>query len=191
MESNAAMPRMTVGALLIAVASHTVASLAAAGLAAATAVPASAQEYIETFTDWTAYQYQEQDGQGGTGQTCFMVSEAKSHSGPGDDPSRIYITHRPWRNETGVVSVKFGFDANDDAAINAAIGANQFELKTWGTELAWPYDGKDREMVNAMIRGIDLVVTASAAGGGATSDTFSLRGFSAAYQEISRTCDVS
>lgn len=170
------MPRMTVGALLIA-----------AGVAA---TPAAGQEYIETFTDWTAYQYQEQDGQGGTGQTCFMVSEAKSHSGPGSETSRVYVTHRPWRDEAGVVSIDFGFEVNDDATINANIGGTQFELKTWGTELAWPYDGKDREMVNAMIRGIELVVTAGAAGGGATSDTFSLRGFSAAFQEISRACNT-
>ena len=176
MENETAMPRLTAGVLLLA-----------AGVAAA---PAAGQEYIETFTDWTAYQYQDQDGQGGTGQTCFMVSEAKNHSGAGEG-GYVYVTHRPWRNETGVVSIKFGFDVNDDAAINANIGGAQFELKTWDTELAWPYDGKDREMVNAMIRGIELVVTASAAGGGATSDTFSLRGFSAAYQEISRACNVN
>jgi hypothetical protein len=178
MESKTAMPRMTVGALLFA----------AIGVVT---TPAGAQEYIETFTDWIAYQYDEQDGQGGTGQTCFMVSEAKSHSGPGEEPSRVYVTHRPWRDETGVVSIDFGFDVNDDTTINAAVGANQFELKTWGTALAWPYDGKDREMVNAMIRGIELVVTAGAAAGGSTSDTFSLRGFSAAFEEINRVCNVN
>lgn len=178
MESEFAMPRMTVAALLFAV----------AGMSA---LPAAGQEYIETFTDWTAYQYQEQDGQGGGGQTCYMVTAAKSHSGPGSEPSRVYVTHRPWRNESGVVSIAFGFDVNDNAPISATIGGTQFELKTWGTELAWPYDGKDREMVNAMIRGIELVVTASASGGGATRDTFSLRGFSAAFQEISRACNVN
>lgn len=152
---------------------------------------AMAQEYIETFTDWEAFHMEDQDGQGNSGQTCFMVSEAKSHSGPGSETSRIYVTHRPWRNETGVVSIDFGFEPNDDAAISAVSGSNQFDLKTWGTELAWPYEGKDQEMVNAMIRGSNLVVTATAAGGGTTRDTFSLSGFTAAYREIGRTCNVN
>ncbi|MEZ5668464.1 MAG: invasion associated locus B family protein [Alphaproteobacteria bacterium] len=172
------MPRPTLTALL----------LATAGAAAS---PAAGQEYIETFTDWTAYHYEDQDGQGNTGQTCFMVSEAKSHSGPGDEPSHIYVTHRPWRNEVGIVSVDFGFEPSESGTIMANIGGGQFELKTWGTDLAWPYEGKDREMVNAMIRGIELVVTATASGGGATRDTFSLRGFSAAYAEIGRSCGVN
>ena len=168
----------------------TVVAILSACVCIATA-PALGQEYIETFTDWQAYHFEDQDGQGNTGQTCFMVSEAKSHTGPGDEPSRVYVTHRPWRNETGVVSVDFGFEPNDDAAIVANIGGSRFELKTWGTALAWPYEGKDRDLVNGMIRGIELVITASASGGGSTRDTFSLRGFSAAYAEIGRTCGVS
>lgn len=172
------MLRMTVGALLTAIGSLV-------------ATQANAQEYIETHNDWEAYQYDDQDGQGNSGRTCFMVSKATDHTGPGSEESRIYVTHRPWRNETGVVSIDFGFDPDDDASIRAVIGGASFELKTWGTELAWPYDGKDREMVNAMIRGLELVVNATATSGGSASDTFSLRGFSAAYQEIGRACNVN
>lgn len=179
MERLTVMPRLAAG-LLFAV------------LCWATAAPASAQEYIETFTDWRAFHMEERDGQGNTVRSCFIVSDAQSHTGPGgDEPARIYVTHRPWRSEIGIVSVQFPFEPDEDATIKASIGPNNFDLKTWGSGVAWPYEGKDPDLVRAMIRGLDLVVAAPAAAGGQATDTFSLRGFSAAYNEIGTACEVN
>jgi len=179
MERLTAMPRFAAGALFGA-------------LCCASAPSAQAQEYIETFTDWKAYHMQEHDGQGNTVRTCFIYSEATSHTGPGGDgAARVYVTHRPWRDETGIVSVSFPFDPDAEAVIKATIGPNSFDMKTWGTELAFLYEGMDPELVDAMVRGLELVISTPAADGSRATDTFSLRGFSAAYREIGTACGVS
>ena len=66
----------------------------------------------------------------------------------------------------------------------------EFDLFT-KNDGAWNYDrSNDRAMVAAMKRGLSMVITGRSSRGTVTTDTYSLRGFTAAYNAISDACRV-
>ncbi|BBU53929.1 hypothetical protein KU6B_01940 [Mameliella alba] len=68
------------------------------------------------------------------------------------------------------------------------IGDSEFELYTEG-EWAWPATPQDdTRIITAMKRGADAVVSAISSRGTATKDTFSLLGFTAAFEDAEARC---
>lgn len=73
--------------------------------------------------------------------------------------------------------------------MNLNIGGTEFELGTEG-EWAWPQDASaDQQIVAALKRGADAVLTARSSRGTQTQDTFSLFGFTAALDEAAGRCN--
>ncbi len=159
------------------------------GLVGLVCLPAavSAQDLLGEYTDWRAWRYEENGG-----LMCFMMSEAQQRvAGPSGDAGRIYVTHRTWHDEVGIVSVNPGVPLQDEERFAAQIGNNEFGMESFGTSQAWPYQGRESDLVNAMISGIELRFTGQTSSGDTITDVFSLRGFTAAYREISRACNVN
>lgn len=167
----------------------------AALLVFAVASPASmAQDktdLIGSFNDWDAFTLRR-----GNGNTlCYMVSVPKSWKASRENVRRgdiyITITHRPSGDVRDQVNIVVGYPLKNGSEVKATIdGQTSFELFTQG-DGAWLYTAEqDREMVQAMRRGVNLVVEGTSGRGTDTTDRYSLMGFTAAYNAISKACGV-
>lgn len=100
----------------------------------------------------------------------------------------LFVTFRPGEGVTGEVSFTGGYPFADGSTVSVDISGNGFELFTDG-EWAWPAsDEDDAALIEAMKRGADAVLTARSTRGTTTQDTFSLFGFTAAFEEAQSRC---
>jgi hypothetical protein len=74
--------------------------------------------------------------------------------------------------------------------VQVRIGSEKFTLFTDG-ETAWSRSPKDdKQLVDAMRRGNSMVIVGMSSKGTQTTDTYSLTGFSKAYEAIGKACNV-
>ncbi len=148
---------------------------------------AAAADVIGTFGDWTAFADKE-DG----GKFCYIGSAPTKSAGKYKKRGDVYIlvTNRPAEKKTGVVSVTTGYAYKQGSEAEVAVGAATFRLFT-DRDTAWTYDKDgDRALVRAMKAGLSMVVNGTSAKGTKTTDTYSLKGFSAAYRAIGIACGM-
>ena len=148
---------------------------------------AKAQTVLGTHGNWEALTEKE-DGK----PVCYMGSTPTKATGKykkrGD--SYVLITHRPVDSSTNVVSVQAGYSYKPGSETEITVGKKKFKLFTDGGH-AFAYDSKtDNELVKSMIRGTVMIVRGTSSRGTLTKDTYSLKGFTAAYKAISRACKV-
>jgi invasion protein IalB len=153
-----------------------------AGLAQAAEAPKA--ELIGEFKDWSAASFDEAGGKG-----CFMVSAPKKSEGKYSkrDPVYIHVTHRPAAGTRDVVSITAGYTYKPGTTVKVTIGDQVFDLFT-KEEAAWADDELDAKLVTAMKKSSRVVVEGTSSRGTSTKDTYSLDGFAAAYDAISKTC---
>jgi len=153
--------------------------------------PVQAQEtrrHLGSYRDWDAFVY-------GTGpkRTCHMISVPKAWkaSKTGVNRGDIYamVSHRPEYGVKDEVNIVMGYPIRQGSDSMVRVdGRKRFEFFTEG-DAAWAYDPKDdKAAVDAMKRGSGMVVTATSQRGTRTTDTYSLSGFTAAYNAITRAC---
>ncbi|SLN66684.1 hypothetical protein ROJ8625_03393 [Roseivivax jejudonensis] len=173
-----------------------------AGVAAATALAicaaagvAQAQDdesdsRVDAMTDWSVFEESEPQ------QECWIVSTYKESVNTRDGnvvsvtrgDILLMVFFRPDADVQGQVTFTGGYPFADGSTVNVEIGGSEFEMFTEG-EWAWPPSPQDdARMVTAMKRGADAVVTARSSRGTRTEDTFSLLGFTAAYEEAQSRC---
>jgi len=101
------------------------------------------------------------------------------------------VSHRPREKRFGEVSFQAGYSFKPGSKPTATIdGKKTFKLFTQGN-YAWAFDAKsDRALIAAMRAGNQLIVTGTSSRGTKTTDTYSLKGFSAAFKAISKACGV-
>jgi invasion protein IalB len=156
-------------------------------------IPATAQQQpppqqpqprlIGEFNDWTAAAL-------GTGaqQICYAFTRPQGNS-EGAPPNRglvmLTVTHRPEGRDQ--IALRAGYAYPRDSTVDVTVGATRFEFFTAGSD-AFARDAAP--VVAAFRRG----ATATAAGPGPqgrtgrVTDSFSLRGFTAAHEAINREC---
>jgi len=141
---------------------------------------------IGTYGDWQALTYKH-----AASETCYVASFPKKSEGhqPKFGDANILVTHWPAQKSIGVVSVSGGFDYKKDSSVEFLVGDDKFSLFTQGPH-AWAQDGEDAKIVKAMKAGKEAVASAVAAAGTKTKDTYSLDGFTKAYEEASKACKV-
>ncbi len=146
-----------------------------------------AADVIGTFGDWTAF-----TGQESGGKFCYIGSAPTKSAGKYKKRGDIYIlvTHRPAEKKTGVVSITTGYAYKQGSEAEVAVGDAAFRLFT-DRDTAWTYDAdSDRALVRAMKAGLRMVVKGTSAKGTETTDSYSLKGFSAAYRAIGIACGI-
>jgi len=148
---------------------------------------AIAQTVLGTHGKWEALTEKE-----GGKPVCYMGSMPTKATGKykkrGD--SYVLITHRPGDKSTNVVSIQAGYTYKPGSETEITVGKKKFKLFTDGGH-AFAYDSKtDNELVKSMIRGTVMIVKGTSSRGTLTTDTYSLKGFTAAYKAISRACKV-
>lgn len=164
--------------------------LAAAGILMAgpswAADPApDSPEVLGTFGEWTAFA----EGNDKT-KLCYAASAPIKKEGKytsrGD--TAVLVTHNLNDGTFDVVSVVAGYDFKADEDVLTQVDAKKFTMFSKG-DRAWNAESKDdKTMVAEMKRGNHLLVIGTSTRGTRTTDTYSLSGFTKAYQAISKAC---
>jgi hypothetical protein len=173
------MPSRSTRAFLacLAVSALSILPLAGAG--------AQSIERLGDFSDWSAFKYEE-----GGNLVCFMASEPSKAEGNYTTRGKIHamVTHRPGEQRADEVSIQAGYTYEDKSLVEVAVGALKVELFTQG-DSAWTVDkDTDKKLVEAMIKGSTMTVQGTSSRGTNTRDTYSLAGFTRAYQAIGDAC---
>ena len=138
------------------------------------------------YGDWTAWTYNDRGN-----LICYMSSTPKKDEGKYTKRGDIYtiITHRPSEKTFDEVSFVAGYSFDTKAPFTIKIGDKTFKNTfTEGTKGWMVSPQEDRNLIVAMKRGERMIVDGTSNRGTATKDTYSLKGFSSAYQAISAKC---
>lgn len=144
-------------------------------------------ETLSVHGEWAAFKTAEQGG-----VVCYIGSEPKKAEGDYNKRGDTYVlvTHRPSLKENDVVSVRAGYSYQPESQVTVQIGDNTISLFTKDGH-AWAYDAKsDSELVRAMKRGSTMVIRGTSSRGTLTTDTYSLSGFTAAYNDSRKACGL-
>jgi hypothetical protein len=139
------------------------------------------------FEDWSAYQFTESGN-----VACYMASVPKKAEGNYTKRGDVFaiVTHRPAESRRDEVSFIAGYGFKKDSFVEVKIGEEVFKLFTQD-DGAWAPDKEaDAALVAAMIKGRGMVVNGMSARGTETVDTYSLSGFTKAYQAINKACGL-
>lgn len=100
----------------------------------------------------------------------------------------MFVSYWPEQNRRGEVSFTGGYPFADGSTVTMEIGDSTFELFSEG-EMAWAAsEQEDQQIITAMKRGSEAVLTARSSRGTQTVDTFSLLGFTAAVEDAEARC---
>ncbi|HEY4135546.1 MAG TPA: invasion associated locus B family protein [Alphaproteobacteria bacterium] len=157
--------------------------------AAFASAEAAAPKVLGTFNDWEAYLLVEGNNQ----RTCYMASQPakKEPANVKRGDVLVFVTHRPADKERDVVNVQFGYPLKAGADVQLAVGDAKFSLFSNG-DAAWTRGAADdKTLVAAMMKGAGMSVVGQSERGTKTTDTYSLRGFTAAYREITKACGLT
>lgn len=162
--------------------------------AASMAFPALAQEATEASADakrdWTVFRASTEP------KECWIVTIPTSweatRNGEKTTANRgdilLMVTNRPGSKVAGEISFKAGYPIKENSTVNLRIGTASFEMFVDG-EWAWPANPEeDQKVIAAMQRGASAVATAVSERGTTTVDSFSLLGFSAAFDSAVNMC---
>ena len=142
---------------------------------------------LGAFGNWTAATYQEA-GQ----KVCYAFTRAaKSEGGGVRQNVMLTVTHRPQGRDQVAATLGYAFPrdaARGQSEVEGSVGANDVRFYGAGNN-AFAQNGA--AAVATFRNGRDLVLKGPGPQGrGQTTDTFSLGGFTGAYEAISRDCPV-
>jgi hypothetical protein len=149
--------------------------------------PAAAEQtFVAAYRDWSLFTYQD-----GNQRLCFIASEPTRKDGNYSrrgDPA-LLVTRLPGRADSSEVSMQPGYAFQDSSTVRIVVDGNHsFDLFTQG-EYAWtrgPAD--DQALITAMRAGIQLTARGTSSLDTWSEDTYSLLGFTAAYNAMNQAC---
>jgi invasion protein IalB len=148
------------------------------------AARAQTPEFLGTHRDWNVYAFTE-DSQ----KICYMASEPTKQEGnyTRRGSPAVLVTRRP-NPRVDEVSVQPGYSYLENSEVEIDIGNRKFALFTRG-EHAWTKsEEEDQALIEAMKRGSDMTVRGTSTKNTFSLDTYSLLGFTAAYQAMVAAC---
>jgi len=146
-----------------------------------------AESLLGKHGDWEAFTESE-NGK----LACYMGSVPTKSRGKYKARGRTFllITHRPAEKSKNVISFQAGYAFRKAAGVEVKIGKTSFKLFTDGRWAFAPDSAADNALVKAMIRGAAMVIKGISSRGTTTTDTYSLKGFTAAYKAIGKACKI-
>jgi hypothetical protein len=145
-------------------------------------------EDLGEFGDWRAQTFTE-NGK----PVCTAWSQPTNDEGDYSKRGAIYayVTHRPAQKRLNEVQIVAGYRYKKGSEVHVRIGGETFKLFT-RYDAAWARSpAVDRKLVGAMRRGNSMIVTGISGRGTDTTDTYSLKGITAAHDAINKACGVS
>ncbi|MGH6962708.1 MAG: invasion associated locus B family protein [Dongiaceae bacterium] len=158
------------------------------GVMSATTASAQNPKSIGSFGNWQALTFDEEGKQG-----CYVISEPDRKEGAYSSRGKVYalVTHRPEDKQVDVVTIIAGYTFKDSSEVTVEIGDAKFALFT-SEGTAWaPDEEGDHNLVEAMKQGTGMVVRGVSSRGTETTDTYSLTGFTKAYNAIRQACGLT
>jgi invasion protein IalB len=145
---------------------------------------ASAQQFDKTYNDWSVYTIT-QSGK----QVCYIASSPRKKTGTYKKRGEPYLLVTHISKTVDEVSASSGYPYKQGMDVVANVDEKKYNLFTKG-ELAWAYDSEqDGKMVTSMKAGKEMVIDGSSRLNTASTDTYSLKGFSAAYKRMKELCN--
>lgn len=141
--------------------------------------------------DWSVF-----EAGSGKDRVCWIVSKPTKWEARRDgrkvDVNRgdiyLMVANRPGQGVTNEISMVAGYPFRTNSNVGVEIGSDKFTMFTQD-QTAWLENARaDAQMIEAMKRGVEAVITGISGRGTTTIDTFSLLGFTAALQEAQRLC---
>lgn len=156
------------------------------GFCVASAMAQGAQpSLLGTFDDWEAYKTTDSRG-----SVCYSISapKTKEPAAAKRDPIYFLITSWPKANITHEPSVIIGYQFKEGAKATVQVGSDKFEFFT-KADGAWLPTGPDEaRLVTAMRSSAEMTVKGISKRGTLTTDTYSLKGISAALDKAVEGC---
>lgn len=145
------------------------------------------RQLLGTYRDWDAFMLKKSNGE----KVCYMISIPKSSYPTGLQHGNPFLTvsHKPARKIGNEVNFVVGYNFKKNSRVSMKVDRKKsFRLFTEG-DGAWGDDVKsDNAMTQAMKRGSNLVMSGQSGRGNKTSYRFSLSGFTAAHNAITKAC---
>lgn len=160
------------------------------GLVATVATAQDSTNRVSVNTDWQVFVESDPT-------QCWAVSAPKEVVNT-DESGRIkavrrgdillFVSFVPGSNVSGQVSFAGGYPFAEGSTVTLDISGTTFDLFT-ENETAWAASAdQDRTIVDALKRGANATLTGRSSRGTVTKDTFSLLGFTAAFDEAATRC---
>ncbi len=151
------------------------------------ALPAQAEEspLIGSFGDWQAFKTKQ------GGKDVCLVSTKPSKSEPASAKRGdifLMVSHFQEGNIRNQVQVLIGYPFKAGSTATLAVGKQKFDLFTDGENAFARKTETDNDIVAAMRKGATVVIAGESQRGTKTTDTFSLKGISAALDAIGKAC---
>ncbi len=148
---------------------------------------AMAQTAIGTFKDWQAF-HTVQNGQ----KICYMASFPTKSGGNFKSRGKPYMLVTTHKGSAPEVSVSSGYPYKDASTVQATANSGQkftFFTTQDTPKIAWLKDSAaDKAAIAAMKKGASFSAKGFSKIGSHSVDTFSLMGFTSAYNAISNAC---
>ena len=95
------------------------------------------------------------------------------------------LVYRINKNPDAIVQINSGYPYKEKEPVNVKIDKKNYEFYS-ENDSAWT--NNDKEIIYAMKKGVDLSVTGISKRGTKTTDTYTLNGFTSAYNKLSKNC---
>ena len=118
---------------------------------------------------------------------CYIGSLPVNSDIPeGKKRGDVYIlVYRINNNPETIIQINSGYPYKNEESVNVKIDKNNYEFYA-NEDSAWT--NKDKEVVFAMKKGVKLTVSGISSRGTKTVDTYTLNGFTAAYNKLTKDC---
>jgi len=140
---------------------------------------------LGAFGDWEAYK-----GTDARGAVCYVISAPKTKEPVAAKRGQIHflVSNWPGSNVANEPSIMIGYPFKDGTTATVEVGADTFEFFT-KEDGAWLNSAPDEaRLVAAMRASGELTVKGMSRRGTLTTDTYSLKGISAALDKLAEGC---
>ena len=118
---------------------------------------------------------------------CYIGSSPNKIEIPeGKNRGDTYIiVYRINKNPEAIIQINAGYSYKDEEPVKVKIDKKDYKFYSQ-EDSAWTND--DQEVIYAMKKGVVLIVTGISSRGTKTIDTYTLNGFTAAYNKLTKDC---
>jgi hypothetical protein len=141
--------------------------------------------FVENFRDWNLYVHED-----GAAKTCYIASVPTRQDGNfrRRGPAAVLVARLPTTPPNEQVSVQPGYPYLENSEVDLAIAGRTWKLFTQG-EHAWAREAaEDDAIIAAMKAGSTMTVRGTSQLRTYSLDTYSLLGFTAAYNAMVGAC---
>ena len=144
---------------------------------------AFAQQLDSTHKQWKVFSAQQS-----TGTLCYIASSPTSQTGSAKSRGQVYLWVAARTHSIDEVSASSGFTYKAKGDVTLTVDSKPFTFFAQG-DTAWAKDeATDKAIIAAMKRGSTISVQGTSENGTSAKDSYSLSGFSAAYNRMKALC---